>query len=131
MSVCTDTVCDMRHARITTAFIPVADPEASAAWYSRAFGFQVQSVTAWSALLRPGEGAGSTALTLLGPASGIRAKPGLEWATCNFAISDLAQARSDLEGHGCAPSAIEGAPEVCLFFTVSDPDGNTVLVTDR
>jgi catechol 2,3-dioxygenase-like lactoylglutathione lyase family enzyme len=121
----------MNHVRITTAFIPVSEPDAAASWYSRVLGFQVQSVDGWSALLRSGEGDDSTALTLLGPASGIRAKPGLNWATCNFAVSDLSQTRSDLEAYGCLPSAIEGKPEICLFFTVEDPDGNTLLVTDR
>ncbi|MEV4262456.1 VOC family protein [Kribbella sp. NPDC049584] len=121
----------MDSVRITTAFIPVADPEASASWYSRVLDFRIQSVDAWSAILRTGQGDDSTALTLLGPASGIQVKPGLDWATCNFAVRDIIQARSDLEGHGCSPSAIEGAPEICLFFTVQDPDDNTLLVTDR
>jgi hypothetical protein len=85
----------------------------------------------WSAVLHSGASVGSTSLTLLGPASGIRAKPGLPWATCNFAVADLDQARSDLEGQGCEPSAIEGAPEICRFFTLQDPDGNVLPVTDR
>ncbi|KAB8191814.1 VOC family protein [Nonomuraea phyllanthi] len=121
----------MDPVQITTAFIPVADPAASARWYNRVLGFQIHSVDEWSAVLRPGGGAGATSLTLLGPASGIQAKPGLPWATCNFTVADLDQARSRLEGHGCEPGAIEGDPEVCRFFAVQDPDGNTLLVTDR
>jgi hypothetical protein len=68
---------------------------------------------------------------LLGPASSIQAKPGLNWATCNFAVADLDGARSDLQGHGCEPSAIEGTPETVRFFTLRDPDDNTLLITDR
>jgi catechol 2,3-dioxygenase-like lactoylglutathione lyase family enzyme len=131
LSVDADTVRDMDSVRITTAFIPVADPATSAHWYSRMLGFRIYSEDERSAVLRSGEGIGSTSLTLLGPASGIQAKPGLGWATCNFAVTSLDQARSHLEGQGCEPSAIEGAPEICCFFTIRDPDGNTLLVTDR
>ncbi|MET7379813.1 hypothetical protein ABZT08_13430 [Streptomyces sp. NPDC005526] len=70
-------------------------------------------------------------VSALGPASGIQAKPGLTWATCNFAVADLRRTRSDLHKLGCETSAIEGAPEICLFFTLHDPDGNTLLTTDR
>lgn len=121
----------MDSVRITTTFMPVADPAAAARWYSHALGFQIHSVDEWSAVLRPGKSVGSPSLTLLGPASGIQAKPGLAWATCNFAVADLSQARADLEANGCEPSAIEGMPEICRFFTVRDLDGNTLLVTDR
>jgi catechol 2,3-dioxygenase-like lactoylglutathione lyase family enzyme len=121
----------MDSVNITTAFIPVTDPAVSARWYSRSLGLHIHSVDEWSAVLGSGGSPGSTSLTLLGPASGIQAKPGLAWATCNFAVADLSQARSDLEGQGCEPSAIAGAPEVCRFFTLQDPDGNTLLITDR
>ncbi len=126
-----DTVRDVNAARITTAFIPVADPAAAARWYSRILGFRVHLVDEWSAILRSGEGDDATSLTLMGPASGIQAKPGLDWATCNFTVTDLSLARSDLADHGCQPTAIEGSPEICRFFTIKDPDGNTLLVTDR
>jgi catechol 2,3-dioxygenase-like lactoylglutathione lyase family enzyme len=126
-----DTVRHMSPARITTAFIPVADPAAAARWYSRILGFRVHSVDEWSANLRSGDGDDSTSLTLMGPASGIQTEPGLDWATCNFTVTDLSQSRSDLEDHGCEPTAIEGAPEICRFFTMKDPDGNALLVTDR
>ncbi|GAA4056936.1 VOC family protein [Nonomuraea soli] len=119
----------MNSVQITTAFLPVADPAASARWYSEALGFQVVSVDEWSAVLRCGSG--SPTLTLMGPASGIAAAPGLAWATCNLAVADLDQARSELERHGCEPGDVEGSYEVCRFFTASDLDGNTLLVTDR
>jgi catechol 2,3-dioxygenase-like lactoylglutathione lyase family enzyme len=118
-------------AKITTAFIPVADPAASADWYSRMFRLRIDSTDEWSAVLRSGEGVGSTALTLLGPASGIQAAPGLNWATCNFAVTELDQVRVDLQRQGLEPSAIEGTAEMVRFFTLRDPDGNTLLVTDR
>jgi catechol 2,3-dioxygenase-like lactoylglutathione lyase family enzyme len=118
-------------ANITTAFIPVTDPAASADWYSRTLGFRIDSTNEWSAVLQSAEGVGSTALTLLGPASGIQAKPGLNWATCNFAVPDLDLVRADLERQGLEPTAIEGTAETVRFFTVRDPDDNTLLVTDR
>src|SRR5262245_13694723 len=132
-----DKVMLMISARVGTAFIPVTDPETAARWYSQVLGLRVRSADRWSAVLDPGADtdattAGSaTALTLLGPASGIQAKPGLPWATCNFAVTDLERARADVAGHGCDPSAIDGAPEVCLYFSFHDPDGNTLLITDR
>ncbi|MFJ3339273.1 VOC family protein [Streptomyces sp. NPDC086766] len=121
----------MDSVQITTAFIPVADPAVSARWYSRSLGLRVHSVDERSAVLHAGGSPGSMSLTLLGPASGIQAKPGLAWATCNFAVADLSRTRSDLHKLGCETSAIEGAPEICLFFTLHDPDGNTLLITDR
>ncbi len=119
----------MDGVRITTAFIPVADPEASARWYGRVLGFRVSAEAKWSAVLHSGDG--STSLTLLGPSSGIQVNPGLPWAPCNFAVADIDQARSDLQGHGCEPTAVEGNPDICLFFTIQDPDQNTLLITDR
>ncbi|WP_377273037.1 VOC family protein [Peterkaempfera sp. SMS 1(5)a] len=121
----------MDPVRITTAFIPVADPAAAARWYSRSLGLHIHSVDEWSAVLGPGADAASTSLTLLGPASGIQAEPGLAWATCNFAVADLVRVRAELESQGFEPSAITGAPEICRFFTLQDPDGNTLLLTDR
>ena len=123
------TVPAMHPVRITTAFIPVASPADSADWYSRALGLRVELVNDWSAVLRSGESIESTALTLLGPTTGIQAKPGLDWATCNFAVADLDQVRADLQGQGYEPSAIEGTPETVRFFTLRDPDKNTLLMT--
>jgi catechol 2,3-dioxygenase-like lactoylglutathione lyase family enzyme len=119
----------MDGVRITTAFIPVADLEASARWYGRVLGFRVHAIDEWSAVLASRDG--PTSLTLLGPSSGIRVKPGLRWATSNFAVPDIDQAQSDLQGHGCEPTAIQGSPDICLFFTIQDPDDNTLLITDR
>ena len=36
-----------------------------------------------------------------------------------------------LEDSGVPVGSIAGAPDVCLFFTAQDPDGNTLLLTDR
>jgi predicted enzyme related to lactoylglutathione lyase len=121
----------MTSVRIGTAFVPVRDPAAAAPWYGRALGLAVQSVDEWSAVLRSGDGAGGASLTLLGSASGIRAAPGLPWATCAFTVADLAAARAGLAAEGGEPGPVEGAPEVCRFFTARDPDGNTLLITDR
>ncbi len=116
--------------KVGTAFIPVSDPQASARWYERALGLRTKDANAWAAQL---EGAveGATAVTLMGPQSGIRTEPGLPFATCNFLVDDLAGTQSRLVDEGHAPSAVDGADDVCLFFTVNDPDGNLLLIVDR
>ncbi|MGV9596774.1 VOC family protein [Streptosporangium sandarakinum] len=120
----------MATARIGTAFIPVTDVKESACWYSDMFGFQIGSVDEWSAVLSS-ETEGGASLTLLGPASGIQVSPGLSWATCNLVVDDLPQTHLLLRRHGCETGEIAGSPDVCVFFTTRDPDGNTVLVCDQ
>jgi len=113
---------------ITTAFIPVRNPQAAAEWYSRTLGLTIAETNTFSAVL---SGGGTASVTLMGPDSGIRAQPGLAWATCNFLVDDLEETRTRLAENGVAVGAIAGAPDVCLFFTAKDPDGNTLLLTDR
>ncbi|NUT71343.1 VOC family protein [Pseudarthrobacter sp. C4D7] len=113
---------------ITTAFIPVQDPLAAADWYSRMLDLAVGSSNTFSAVLGA---AGSASVTLMGPDSGIDAAPGLPWATCNFWVDDLAKTRARLAESGVPTGPIEGSADVCLFFTARDPDGNTLLLTDR
>lgn len=36
-----------------------------------------------------------------------------------------------LQDRGVAEGPLQGAPDVCLFFTALDPDGNTLLLTGR
>ena len=113
---------------ITTAFIPVRNPQAAAGWYSRMLGLTVGQASDFSAVL---SAAGTASVTLMGPDSGIKAQPGLAWATCNFLVDDLEETRARLAENGAAVGAIAGGPDVCLFFTAQDPDGNTLLLTDR
>lgn len=70
-------------------------------------------------------------LTLLGPRSGIRAQPGLPWASCSFVVDDVATFADRCRTAGLRTSPVEGDPTVCLFLTLLDPDDNTVLVVDR
>jgi predicted enzyme related to lactoylglutathione lyase len=114
---------------VGTAFVPVREPAAAADWYAAALGLGIREVTAWSAQLQGGDD--RTVLTLMGPASGIRAEPGLPFATCSHLVDDLAAARGRLEAAGAAPSPVDGSPEVCRFVTARDPDGNVLLVVDR
>ena len=114
--------------KLGTAFIPVRDPGAASDWYEQALGLRSRDVNDFAAVL---EADGQAVLTLMGPRSGIAADPGLDWATCNFVVDDLHATRDRLDAGGHVPSAVDGAPEVCLFFTVRDPDGNTLLVVDR
>ena len=113
---------------ITTAFIPVRNPVASAGWYSAMLGLDIVKADSFSAVL---SGAGTASVTLMGPDSGIKTSPGLAWATCNFRVEDLARCRAELAGSGVAAGPVQGSPDVCLFFTVQDPDGNTLLLTAR
>jgi hypothetical protein len=114
--------------RITTAFIPVEDPKSSAAWYRDTFALTIRETGEASAVLGGDDG---TAITLLGPASGIAQRPGLEWATCNFLVSDLDGTRESLRAAGMDVSGISGDPDQCRFFTTRDPDRNMLLITDR
>jgi len=112
---------------ITTAFIPVREPRASAHWYADVFGLGVVEETDFSSVLAGSHGQ----VTLMGPKSGIHVDPGLPWATCNFRVDDLASVHELLVRLGANPGGVLGDPDRCLFFTATDPDGNTVLVTDR
>ncbi len=113
----------MRVSSIGSSFVPVHHPPTAAAWYADRFGVDIESSSDATAVLR----VGGHRVTLMGPASGILAGPGLPWATCSFLVEDLEAARSRFED----ASAMGGDPAVCLFFTAHDPDGNVVLVVDR
>jgi catechol 2,3-dioxygenase-like lactoylglutathione lyase family enzyme len=112
---------------ITTAFIPVRDPRSSAQWYADAFGLAIIEATDFSSVLAGSHGQ----VTLMGPESGIRVEPGLPWATCGFRVDDLGSVHERLARLGAHPGDELGDPDRCLFFTATDPDGNTILVTDR
>ena len=113
---------------IASAFIPVRDPAASASWYAKHLTLEVQEVNGWSAVLADERG---VRVTLLGPSSGIAATPGLDWASCSFRVGDLDGRRLEFEAADCTTTEVEGDAAVCLFFTVRDPDGNVLLITDR
>jgi predicted enzyme related to lactoylglutathione lyase len=115
---------------VGTAFVPVRDPAAAADWYAVVLGLGIGEVTAWSAHLH-GRCDHRTVVTLMGPASGIRAEPGLPFATCSYVVDDLDSVRERLAAAGASPSAVAGSPDVCLFVTARDPDGNVLLVVDR
>ncbi|BCW79935.1 MULTISPECIES: VOC family protein [Micrococcaceae] len=113
---------------ISTAFIPVRNPESAAGWYSRTLGLTIAEANTFSAVLN---GEGKASVTLMGPDSGIKAEPGLAWATCNFLVDDLEGTRARLAEDGVPVGPVGGSPDVCRFFTAEDPDGNTLLLTDR
>lgn len=119
----------MSSIAVTTAFIPVHNPAAAALWYSEMLDLEILTTNNSSAVLGPT--AGTTSITLLGPDSGIKVRPGLEWATCNFLVEDLYEKRATLQRLGVQTSELEGSADVCLYFTLQDPDGNTLLLTDR
>lgn len=116
-------------AKINSAFVPVSDPKRSASWYSQVLGFTIASVNQWSAVLAADQG--GAILTLLGPDSGIKATPGLPWATHSLLVADLDGVHAGLVASGHEPSEITGDAQVCRWFTLTDPDGNILLVVDR
>ena len=115
-------------ARLGSAFVPVSDTARSATWYADVFGVRVESIDAQSAVLSDADG---RRLTLLSPLSGIQAVPGLSWASCSFLVDDVTDFQERCSGQGRAAEPVGGDPDVCLFFTLRDPDGNAVLVVDR
>jgi predicted enzyme related to lactoylglutathione lyase len=114
--------------KIGSAFLPVKDPAAASAWFNHAFDLKEYSLNAWAAVLVDTEG---NRLTLLGPASGIQAQPGLPWATHNLVVDNLEATHARMLSQGRAVTLVTGDPEVCRFFSMRDPDGNVLLVCDR
>jgi catechol 2,3-dioxygenase-like lactoylglutathione lyase family enzyme len=115
-------------ARLGSAFVPVSDAAAAADWYAELFGLRVVSVDLDAAVVRDDTG---RQVALLSPSSGISAKPGLNWAPCSYIVADLDGFHANSERGGLAPTAIDGDASICRFFTLRDPDGNTILIVDR
>jgi catechol 2,3-dioxygenase-like lactoylglutathione lyase family enzyme len=114
--------------RMGSAFVPVSDASAAAEWYADFLGLRTVSLQTHAAVVADDDG---RTVTLLAPSSGIAAKPGLDWATCTFVVSDLDDHHAESERRGLAPSAIDGDAKVCRFFTVRDLDGNLMLIVDQ
>lgn len=115
-------------ASLASVFLPVRSTAESAAWYQNHLGLVPSDVQEHAAVL---EDAAGRRLTLLGPASGVAARPGLPWAPVSFSVTDLGAFVEGCRAAGIAPSPVAGDPAVCLFVTVEDSDGNTLLVVDR
>ncbi|WP_432486890.1 VOC family protein [Kineococcus sp. SYSU DK018] len=113
---------------IASVFLPVHDTAAAADWYRERFELEVVQAGGHAAVLRDPDG---RVLTLLGPASGISARPGLPWAPVSFRVQDLAGFRERCAAAGSPCSEVEGKEASCFFTTLRDPDGNTLLVVDR
>lgn len=113
--------------KIGSAFLPVSEPGTAAQWYSATFGLRIRSSDSHAAVLETE----TSSLTLLGPASGIAAIPGLTWAPFSLQTDDLPARRQQLVQDGNAVGPINGDDRTCLWFTATDPDGNTLLICDR
>ncbi|WP_030437281.1 VOC family protein [Actinoplanes subtropicus] len=114
-------------AQLGSVFLPVTSPRDAAAWYSAVFGLAVSSVQEHAAVLDSPDR--EFRLTLMGPGSGIAARPGLTWAAFSLLVGDLEAARKSLADRD--PGPISGDEHTCLWFTTTDPDGNTLLICDR
>jgi catechol 2,3-dioxygenase-like lactoylglutathione lyase family enzyme len=106
----------------------VSDAAAAASWYTDFLDLRAISVESHAAVLTD---EADRTVTLLAPSSGIAAKPGLDWATCTFVVSDIDSRHAESERRGLAPTALEGDATVCRFFTVRDLDGNKLLIVDQ
>lgn len=115
--------------QLGSVFLPVRDPQAAADWYADVFGLKVASSEAHAAVLETA--APVLRVTLMGPASGIAATPGLPWAPFNLLVDDLERMRERLAEAGSDVGTIKGDERTCFWFTATDPDGNTLLVCDR
>ena len=113
---------------VASSFLPVSDTAAAAAWYRTHLGLDVVEVHEHAAVLQDRH---QRRLTLLGPASGIAAAPGLAWAPVSFLLEDVQAFRDERLRAGADCSPVQGDPATCSFVTVDDLDGNTVLVVDR
>jgi hypothetical protein len=117
-----------RVTTIGTAFLPVSDTATASAWFQKSFELTELSSDEWASVLVDDAG---TKLTLLGPTSGVQAKPGLPWATHNLVVSNLFATHTQMLDQGYAVTNVAGDPAVCLFFSMRDPDGNVLLICDR
>jgi hypothetical protein len=117
-----------RVTKIGTAFLPVNDTATASAWFQKAFDLAQVSADEWAAVLVDDAG---TKLTLLGPTSGVQARPGLPWATHNLVVEDVFASHTQMLDQGYAVTNVAGDPGVCLFYSMRDPDGNVLLICDR
>lgn len=115
-------------ATLASSFLPVRDTAVAATWYRERFGLDITDLRENAAVL---EDHNQRRLTLLGPCSGIPVQPGLAWAPVSFAVEDVRAFHDECARLGLACSPVQGDPATCLFLTVADPEGNTVLVVDR
>jgi glyoxylase I family protein len=101
------------------AVVPVADFEASRAWYERFFGRPADNLpmagrlvewrvtdSGWVQVTSDSERAGS--------------------ALVNFAVDDLHQHIAGISGRGLAPGAVETVNKGVQLSAITDPDGNKI-----
>ncbi|HET9143236.1 VOC family protein [Actinophytocola sp.] len=100
------------------AVVPVADLDASVAWYERLLGRAADARpmpgladwhltdTAWVQVFRDPDRAGGTAL--------------------NFAVDDLAAHTAELAGRGIALGEVTSTDKNAELASATDPDGNTI-----
>lgn len=111
-----------------SAFVPVKDTESAARWYCGVFGLSAVSIEPHAAVLADVD---DRRVTLMGPSSGIRAEPGLPWASTSYRVDDIHAFRRRCLEDALTPTDVVGDPLVCEFFSMQDPDGNVVLVVSR
>ena len=46
-------------------------------------------------------------------------------------VEDVFETHARMVDEGYAVTNVTGDPEVCLFFSMRDPDGNVLLICDR
>jgi predicted enzyme related to lactoylglutathione lyase len=106
------------HAEAVFAGIPIADRDASVAWYERVLGREPDLIpnaieaawrltdTGWIYVIVDPERAGTALNTVL--------------------VADLHALVADLERRGARPTPIHTMPGAALTSTITDPDGNRI-----
>lgn len=100
------------------AVVPVADFEATHAWYERLFGHPADN--------QPMEGLLEWRVTDGGWVQVTRDADRAGSSLLNFAVDDLDQQVFDISERGLAPGAIETVNKGVQLSAIRDPDGNTI-----
>ncbi len=101
------------------AVVPVADFEASRAWYERFFGRPADNLPMEGHLAEwRVTGSGWVQVTFDAGRAGS--------ALLNFAVDDLDRHIADLSGRGLASGAVETVNKNVQLSAITDPDGNKI-----
>lgn len=100
------------------AVIPVADFEASHAWYERLLGRPADN--------RPMDGLAEWRVTDGGWVQVTLDTDRAGSALLNFAVSDMEQHLTDVSSRGLAAGVVETVTKGVQLSAIRDPDGNTI-----
>jgi catechol 2,3-dioxygenase-like lactoylglutathione lyase family enzyme len=117
----------MQVERTDFVSVPVTDLERSTAWYRDKLGLEQTGEGAWPEF-RIGENA---FLYLMDPTNIGQDFRGPHTAPIALRVADVADARTELEGHGVEFAGETFDTGVCHMAPFSDPDGNALMLHRR